>query len=151
VVVGLDGSEASGKAACWAATYAHAVQAEVVAVHAVPLLTALLRDIPPGGLSPWRRELRREFVEEWCAPFRDAGIRFRAIITDEAAGRALQKVADQFDAELLVVGAGRHEFHRSPGVVCGTLARHTRRPVVLVGSTPPGPLSPPHPARAESS
>ena len=133
IVVGVDGSEHSRRAVTWAAGLAHAVGAEVVAVHAL----GLLHRRPSGEVvasDPHRDEITDELEESWCAPLRDAGVQYRAELREGNPVTALLDAADDASADLLVVGSrGLGGF---PGLLLGStstqVAQHTRRPVVII-------------------
>ena len=52
--------------------------------------------------------------------------------------RELAAVAEEFNADALVIGAPRHFWHRVAGSVSGWLARHARCPVIVVPLSRPG-------------
>jgi nucleotide-binding universal stress UspA family protein len=136
IVVGLDGSEHSRRAAEWAASLASSIEAEVVAVHALGLLYLT----PAGALEPsdtHRAEIGSEFEATWCIPFREAAVRYRAELREGTPVTSLLGLAEEIDADLVVVGSrGVGGF---PGLLLGStstqVAQHARRPVVIV----PGP------------
>jgi nucleotide-binding universal stress UspA family protein len=137
IVVGVDGSAASGRAATWAATLAGALGGEVVVVHALGLLHRR-----PSGESvasdTHRDEILEDLEESWCGPVRGAGVPFRAELREGNPVTALLETADEVDASLLVVGSrGLGGF---PGLQLGStsaqVAQHARRPVVIVPDVP---------------
>jgi nucleotide-binding universal stress UspA family protein len=143
-LVGVDGSAGGEAAMRWAVHVAKREPSELIVVHAVRLFSALLRDIPPIGLTPWRGELRRQIVEDWCRPARDAGIPHRAYLTDAAPAAAIRDLASHERAEAIVLGCP------SPGVtqrVTGSVAEHVLRhatcPVVAVPASWAPPTSTP--------
>ncbi len=133
IVVGLDGSEHSRRAAAWAAGLATTVDAEVVGVHAL----GLLHHTPAGALVPsdtHRDEIRDQLETSWCAPFRDAAVTYRTELREGNPVATLLDLADDLDADLLVVGSrGVGGF---PGLLLGStstqVAQHAHRPVVIV-------------------
>ena len=141
IVVGLDGSEHSRRAASWAASLATDVDAEVVGVHALGLLHQTATGVVASDLH--RDEIAAELEDAWCAPFRDASARYRAELREGSPVTSLLALADDVDADLLVVGSrGVGGF---PGLLLGStstqIAQHARRPVVIV----PGPEGEPAP------
>jgi len=135
IVVGLDGSEPSRRAAAWAASLATDVDAEVVGTHALGLLHQTATGVVASDLH--RPEIATELEDTWCAPFRDASARYRAELREGSPVTSLLELADEVDADLVVVGSrGVGGF---PGLLLGStstqIAQHTRRPVVIV----PGP------------
>ena len=104
IVVGVDGSDNSLAAVRWAANLAAGMGAEVVAVHAL----GLLDKVGPGGAvpaQPHREDIRRHFEEEWCAPLDAPGIASRRMVRDGNPVSVLLAVADEEDADLIVVGS----------------------------------------------
>jgi nucleotide-binding universal stress UspA family protein len=133
VVVGVDGSTQASHATKWAAGLARAVDAEVIAVHALGLLHRSTTGAVVGS-DTHREEIRREFEDSWCAPLRDAGVAYRAALREGNPVTALLESVDEFHADLVVVGSrGVGGF---PGLLLGStstqLAQHMRRPVVIV-------------------
>jgi nucleotide-binding universal stress UspA family protein len=133
IVVGIDGSTQARRAEEWAADLARALDAEVVAVHAL----GLIHHTETGELvasDTHREEIRGEFEGAWCAPLRDAGVRFRAELREGNPVTALLDVADELDADLVVVGSrGAGGF---PGLLLGStstqVAQHAHTPVAIV-------------------
>ena len=82
LLVVVDGSTNSARALAWAIELAEATDAEVVAVHAVGLLVHGGDDEGAPVGEGRRGEVRRRFEVEWCAPLRDAGVAFRALLLD---------------------------------------------------------------------
>jgi nucleotide-binding universal stress UspA family protein len=126
IVVGVDGSENAGRAVAWAAALAAAIDAEVVAVHAMGLLE--------HGPGRTREALEAELCGTWCTPLVDAGVRHRAELRDGTPVNALLAAADEDDADLVVVGSrGLGGF---PELLLGStstqVAQQARRPVVIV-------------------
>ena len=132
VIVGVDGSEHARRATEWAAALAAPIGAEVIAVHAL----GLLHHTPSGDLVPadtHRDEIRNE-LEEWCAPLRAAGVRYRAELREGNPVTVLLDVTEHTGADVVVVGSrGAGGF---PGLLLGStstqLAQHAHRPVVIV-------------------
>ena len=135
IVVGLDGSEHSRRAASWAASLASDVDADVVGIHALGLLHQTASGIVASDTH--RDEIAEELDASWCEPFRDAAVRYRAELREGNPVTSLLELADEVDADLVVVGSrGTGGF---PGLALGStssqVAEHARRPVVIV----PGP------------
>jgi len=138
IVVGVDGSEHAARAVAWAAGLARALDADVVAVHALGLLHWTGRGAAVASDS-YRDEIRAELEGAWCAPLRDAGARYRAELREGNPVAALLGVADETAADVVVVGSrGMGGF---PELLLGStstqVAQHARRPVVIVPE--PGP------------
>lgn len=144
IVVGVDGSEQAAKALRWTIKLAQERDADVTPVF------ALAPSFPPGGvrsgcklplypceLDPnFRRQLRREFEEDWCAPLRQSGLRYRTVFEDGKAATVIADVAMCEDADLVVIGNRARGQLADPiaGSVGYDLLEHCPKPVVLVGA-----------------
>lgn len=137
IVVGADGSEASTDAIGFCARLAEATGAEVTVVHGIGLdvYPDLLTSMPALD-DTWRKELLTTIESEWCTPLSDVGAKFQVRIIDEVGARAVMHVADEEDADLIVVGRrGRGGFKELlVGSVTHQLTHHARQPVLV---TPP--------------
>ena len=108
IVVGVDGSEGSGRALGWCAEHAAALGAEVIAVHALemPLFAASLDPIAPPPV--WRPEDRARIEgvlrDEWCRPLAEASVAFRSEVIDGYPPKVLIDVAGRERADLVVTG-----------------------------------------------
>ena len=145
IVVGVDGSQNSRRALEWAADLAARLQAEVVAVHAVGLLSKVDEGGPPVPSYAHRDEVRERFERDWCAPLDGAGVGDRRLLVDGNPVAVMLAVAEEEDADLVVMGSrGLGGF---PELLLGSsshqVAEHARRPVVIVpprhrADAPPG-------------
>jgi nucleotide-binding universal stress UspA family protein len=123
IVVGMDDSEGSRRALDWVMELADATGAELVVVHATG-----------GGVSDAVLDRAGRTLDGWCAPIRDRGIAHQPRIEAAEPRTALQRVANETDAALLVVGA------RGLGAVQGLLlssvagyvVRYARRSIAVV-------------------
>ena len=108
IIAAVDGSENAARAIEWCAEHAPALDAEVIAVHAME---------PPRytGLAPsyiWvrcanaqQRESRRErATREWCKRLATAGVPFRVEVRDGEPAAVVARVAEEEDAALVVTG-----------------------------------------------
>ena len=136
VVVGVDGSPAANTALDFGAELAGAMDAEVIAVHALRIASEFMLDIPPIGLTAWRKELEKRLTREWCAPLRDAGLPYRAIYVERPVASALLGVAEREHASRLVVGVPHHGSlsHFGRGTLPERLTRRAPCPVIAVPS-----------------
>ncbi len=140
IVVGIDGSQGSDEAVRWVVQYGTALDARVTAVHVLSRvdlwdLAALQVDTAPI-LAKRREQLRTE----WTEPLRAAGLRVASRLVRGDPAMELLKIAEQREADLLVIGGRRHTALRDI-VLGGTAHRvvnHAHRPVVLV-PTPTAP------------
>lgn len=108
IVVGADGSPGSIRAVRWAAARAVEADAEVIIITGLDINTQLARDLPPTGLGNWRAELQRQLHNDWVQPLIDAGVTYRTAIVEAAPAVALMQIADNEDADLIVIGAQGH-------------------------------------------
>jgi nucleotide-binding universal stress UspA family protein len=130
ILVGLDGSSMSHRAVAHAAMLASAFDAEVVAVHAVGLLTVLDGEAVPSDSSRDRIEAA---VDAWAAPLREAGVRHRTVLEDGPPGLVLLRLIDRTSAGLVVLGT--RGIGSADGVVLGStsyhLVQHSPVPVLV--------------------
>ena len=137
ILVGLDGSTGSARALDWALGLAKALDAEIVAVHVAELLTpsALGLGMAPIDLpDDWIDDLRRRFENEWTAPLKQAGVRYRTIFESGAPAPTLIAVARQEQPDLIVTGSrGLGGFGELLlGSVSHQLVLHAQLPVVVI-------------------
>lgn len=138
IVVGIDGSEPSGRAVAWCAQHAAALGAEVIAVHAIDM-PILVTSLPSEISVPQFTEIDRDALHttatnEWCAPLADAGVPFRVVLKDATAPGAIIDRAQEEDADLVVVGRrGRGGFAELIlGSTSYALIHHLQRPVLVI-------------------
>lgn len=133
VLVAVDGSANSLRAVRWAAELAAAVDAEVLAVHALGLLERTSDDrLTPS--QPHRREVVDELEHGWTVPLQAAGIRHRCLLRDGPPAAVVLSVAAEADVDLIVVGSrgvGRHP-ERLLGSTSTQVAQAAACPVTIV-------------------
>ena len=139
IVVGVDGSQESGRALGWAmheATLRH-VPLTVMTVHPSPVRPATgifwaLHTLPEGGLSQEQtRQAVQDFVEKVAS---EIGSTVPEVTVSVAYGSTAEElVSASRDADLLVVGSrGNGEFARLlMGSVSSQVARHADCPVAV--------------------
>lgn len=106
IVVGLDGSRNSDRAATVAGDLAELTGAEVVAVHAVGLLEA-----QPGTdqvRADRLREIRDDMESRWTERLQRDGVTHRCELRDGNPNLVLLATATDVGAELIVVGRQGH-------------------------------------------
>lgn len=143
IVVGVDGSKHAEAALEWAIRMAKGMGSEVVAVLGIapPVYfdTGYMSTVPPVQFDPeWRAEMKKEFEESWAAPLREAGIKFRTIMEDGRPASVIAKVAEDEDADVIVLGRrGRGGVAELVlGSVSHELVLHSKRPVLLISGAP---------------
>jgi nucleotide-binding universal stress UspA family protein len=122
----------------WCADHAGALDAEVVAVHVLdlPLYAApgiALVPMPPPSAAQ-HDELLDVVQRDWCKPLADAGVEFRALVTEGSPALVLSEVARHENAEMIVTGRrGRGGFSELVlGSTSHALTHHADRPLVIV-------------------
>ncbi len=140
IIVGVDGSDAAGRALAWAAALVQGTSGEVVAVHALGLLT----DLGDGTVVPsmgHRAQVVTLLEQQWSRPLTDASVVHRCVVVDGDPVTALLRTARQEEADLLVVGSRGAGGH--PGMTLGSTSQQivyqADRPVVVVPHQAPGP------------
>lgn len=139
IVVGVDGSEDSGRALSWAAALMEGSGGEIVAVHALGLLTHLGHDsvVPSSG---HRQEVARTLEREWCRPLADSSAAYRCLVVDGDAVTAVLRAAHEQGADLIVVG--RRGVGGPPGLLLGStsqqLVHQADLPVAVIPRDAPG-------------
>jgi Universal stress protein UspA and related nucleotide-binding proteins len=138
IVVGVDGSQQANRAVEWCADHAGALDAEVVAVHAIDIpfyVSPTTATLPNPPLSPEdRAELLEHVTTVWCAPLAKATVPFRVVLRDSDPALAIMQVAKTEQADLVVAGRrGRGGFAELVlGSTTYALTHHLDRPLVIV-------------------
>jgi nucleotide-binding universal stress UspA family protein len=136
ILVGVDGSTTSVRAAWYAAGLARRQGAKVTAVYVAPI--ASLGAATPGGadLAAARHQafsqvadgMRRQ-AEEVSG---ELGISITFIAAEGDPFTELRRIADETRADAVVVGASAHAGHRLIGSLAVRLVRAGRWPVTVV-------------------
>ncbi|MFM9627360.1 universal stress protein [Streptomyces galilaeus] len=134
IVVGVDGSDTSMRAAAYAAGLARRQRALLAVVYVQPVMTA------GAALGAPVAEATDDIAQEIVAQIREATERSRGIFDmrwefhtfhgDPYNG--LVKAADQLKADAVVVGASEQAGHRIVGSVAVRLVKAGRWPVTVV-------------------
>ena len=137
IVVGVDGTEGSHRALEWTAERATELDADVVAVFAMPATSEFVMSIPPLPAEAVHG-LRSHFETDWCKPLRDAGVRYRSYVIEQSPAHALVHFAEREHADLLVLGAHGHGSltDRLLGSVSYTVSHAAPCPVVIIPAEP---------------
>jgi nucleotide-binding universal stress UspA family protein/GNAT superfamily N-acetyltransferase len=141
ILVGLDGSDESCRAARLAASLANATGADLVAVHAAGLLD-VWPDDPDHRLRNTHSRVRALFEGDWSAPIRKVGITAQYVLRDGPPVDVLLAVADEVNASVIVVGSrGSSASTLSTlGSTAATLVSRSARPVLVTPAGWPGTL-----------
>jgi nucleotide-binding universal stress UspA family protein len=152
VVVGIDGSEAAGEAARWAAEAVRDTGGEVIVVHGLGGSPELMREaamsagrglgFAPSGSPPPTED--HSIEESWCAPLADAGVPHRTVVSKLDPVQALLGTARDENADLIVIGhrGDTGLLHRLFRGLSDHLLDHAHCPIVVV---------PYHPEQAKHS
>ena len=134
ILVGVDGSPESDRAATFATKLAIQLDAEIVAAHAVGLLDVWPEHPEAGSAHNSHEHVIALMEGPWTETFRRLGIRPRITLLDGPPSRVLLELADQIDADLIVVGsrgAGQAELF-ALGDTSTKLAHRSARPILIV-------------------
>ena len=136
ILVGVDDSTTSLRAASYAAGLARRQGASVTVVFVAPV--ASMGAATPGGaglvaaqreaLGQMAEDLRRRAEEA----ARDLGISITFIAAEGDAYTEIRRIADEIRADAVVVGASAHAGHRLVGSLAVRLVRAGRWPVTVV-------------------
>ena len=131
IVVGVDGTPGSLSAAAWAASLASRLDAEVIAVHVLPIGTGdwLLPDTAAA-----MAEIQADLDGAWTTPINAAGIPHRTVLMEGDPRKAILGVAGEVGAGLVVMGrSSGHALGRwAVGNVAESVVRHAEIPVAVV-------------------
>ena len=134
ILVGVDGSPESDRAAAFSTILAKQLDAEIVAAHAVGLLDVWFERPKAGDEHNSHAHVTALMEGRWTDSFRRLGIRPRVVLLDGPPARVLLELADQIDADLIVVGSrgvGQAEL-LALGDTSTKLAHRSARPVLIV-------------------
>ena len=135
IVVGVDGSDSSWRAAAYAAGLARRQGSLLAMVYVQPMAM-----VPTAGLGAAMAETTSQIAEDIVTQARDAATRmgdayrlrweFHTFPGDPFAG--LVQAADEMRADAVVVGASEQAGHRFVGSLAVRLVKTARWPVTVV-------------------
>jgi nucleotide-binding universal stress UspA family protein len=138
IIVGVDGSESSGRAVEWCAAHAAGFGGEVVAVHSVewPVYAASGFGVAAVPISkpPDHDAIEAVMKNDWCAPLAKAGVSFRTVVVDGSPAGSIIALAQHEQADLVVTGRrGLGGFKELLlGSTSHELSHHVDCPLVIV-------------------
>jgi nucleotide-binding universal stress UspA family protein len=134
VLVGVDGSRTSLRAAAYAAGLARRQRSGLVVVFVsspVPY-AAMMSGVVAGAVQQTHDELAAELRDECRRGAEELGLPVTLLCRRGDAYTELCMAADEFRADLVVVGSSEQAGHRLVGSVATRLVRTGRWPVVVV-------------------
>ena len=134
VVCGIDGSANAQHALLWSADLVAGTGGEVVAVHALGLVEMVGGEAVPTFSH--RSEIEDLCVTVWCAQLASSGVEWRHAVLDGHPVDVMLRAADEFAAELIVVGRRGHGNASGLGSTSAELARRATYPVAIVPTEP---------------
>jgi len=133
VLVGIDGSRTSLRAAAYALGQARRADAELVGVYVAN--PSSIAASTPGGAEAVELA-HEEGVAEVSAHIRDRagelGVRYRFFATRGDTAREIARIADDTRVDAVVVGASESFGHRFAGSLAVRLIRSARWPVTVI-------------------
>ena len=137
MLVGVDGSESSQRAVAWCAAQAAALDANVIAVHAIEMpIHALLPDAyaPPMYAAVDREHIGDVLRDKWCSELHAAHVPFDTRVIAGYPADVIIKTARLEDADIVVVGRrGLGGFEKLLlGSTSNQLSHHLNRTLVIV-------------------
>ena len=134
VMVGVDGTRTSARAGSYAAGLARRQGAALVVVFVSSSsgLTALVPGMDAGAVQRTHDELADELRRECRRGGRGVGPAGDLPVPAWRRVRRAVRAADEFQADMVVVGASEQAGHRLVGSVATRLVRKGRWPVVVV-------------------
>jgi nucleotide-binding universal stress UspA family protein len=124
IMVGLDGSADSARAAAYASDLAKMTGASIVAAHAVGLLEHV------GDAA---ETVRAALTGQWVEPFRRAGVLFEVRVAEGPPADTLAAMAERLDVDLVVVGTrGAGNAVGVIGSTASKLVAESTSPVLVV-------------------
>jgi nucleotide-binding universal stress UspA family protein len=119
VAVGHDGSATAAGAVRWTAALAAVAGAEATVIHAIDMGPAYAMAGLDDAYAESRARIADVVEREWCAPLREAGVAYSAVIEEGGASSVMLDAARVRGLDLLVVG---RRSGAVPGLAMGSVA-----------------------------
>jgi nucleotide-binding universal stress UspA family protein len=134
ILVGIDDTVTSLRAAAYAAGLARRQRARLVAVYVSPIATAI--GAAGAAVLVAEEEAHDQLAKELRAQFeqgiRDRGITGTFVVAHGDPYREITRIADEMRADAIVVGASKQAGHRFVGSLAVRLVRAGKWPVTVV-------------------
>ena len=134
ILVGIDDTVTSLRAAAYAAGLARRQRARLVAVYVSPITSAF--GAAGAAVMVAEAEAHDELAKELRTQFeqgiRDRGITGTFVVTHGDPYREIKRIADETRADAIVVGASKQAGHRFVGSLAVRLVRAGKWPVTVV-------------------
>ena len=134
ILVGVDGSDGSRRAAEFARNLANACAAGFTVFHAVePAAEAMAQafGLPVSDLRRWQLDEAQRMLDDVCRDL-DIGTAEKVLEVGPAA-ESLCAAADDHQADMIVVGAQGHgPYRQMPGSIAARLAVMAHRTIAIV-------------------
>ena len=133
ILVGIDGTEPSMRAAAYAAGLARRQGSRLIALYVAPSM-ALAGQLAAtaAAMLQAQREIAQNLRDLVTEGARLVGIEAAFVLRQGNPYRELVRVADEFRVDAVVVGASTRSGRRFVGSLAGRLVRDARWPVTVV-------------------
>ncbi len=137
ILAPTDFTEASQHALEWAVELAARLGASVTVLHAYEIPVVGFPDgamIATADVAARIAQTAQDALDRSVATVSGRGAHIDGVLRDGAAAEEIQRVADEIDADLIVIGShGRRGLARALlGSVAENVVRHAHRPVVTI-------------------
>lgn len=134
VMVGVDGTRTSLRAASYAAGLARRQHSRLVVVYvaAPSVLTAMAPGLVAAAVQNTHDELASDLRQECRRGAEELGLSLTFVCRRGDAYAELCAAADEFRADMVVVGSSEQAGHRLIGSIASRLVRSGRWPVTVV-------------------
>jgi len=136
ILVGVDDSTTSLRAASYAAGLARRQRARLTAVFVAPVASLGMAAPGAAGLAAARQQTSTELAEDLRRRFEGAteelGVQVTFLVAEGDPYTEIRRIADEIRADAVVVGASTQAGHRLIGSLAVRLVRAGRWPVTVV-------------------